>query len=197
MLVTALAALVAGMILRWPYLWLPLHIDTGFYVSNHTILNRRFSYAEGWNAEYGGCSKALPEWFFSRIYLAVGGARYVLWSRVWIGILQWLTALLVGSVSFTLTGGSEEAWAAGVLIYTVFSAEPQHGIYFESGEQFEVLFQTAAVALLAGGFEVNNGLCIFAGMGLWMFDALFIKLSSLLGLAVALGGILLFKPALS
>ncbi len=67
-----LALLPVYLIVREPFRRLPLHIDTGFYVSNHTIVTGRFRFSQGWNAHFAGCSKLVPEVFYSLVYLLHG-----------------------------------------------------------------------------------------------------------------------------
>ena len=55
---------------------LPLHVDSGFYVTNAAIVERRYQPLRGWNAHFSGNSRLLPEWFHSVLYLRVGPANY-------------------------------------------------------------------------------------------------------------------------
>ena len=67
-----LAVAPVYLLIRQPFRRLPLHVDSGFYVSNHTIATGRFRFSKGWNAHYAGCSKLLPEVFYSLVYLLHG-----------------------------------------------------------------------------------------------------------------------------
>lgn len=171
----AAGALPLAFLLRAPWFGLPLHIDTGFYVSNATIVHRRFRFSKGWNALLAGCSKALPEAFYSLVWLASGGRRYGPAFRAASAVWSWATALAVGAAAWTASGGSEPAFIAAVLLFTVASAEPQYGTYYECAEAFHGLFQAAAAFCLLRG----EGPWIAAGLGLAVFDSLFVKLSSL------------------
>jgi N-acetylglucosaminyldiphosphoundecaprenol N-acetyl-beta-D-mannosaminyltransferase len=192
----ASGALPFVLLLRGPFLRLPLHIDTGFYVSNATISSGRFRFSRGWNALLAGCSKFIPEWFYSRVYLAHRGKGYSYWSRIYMSVYAWLSSLAVGLLAWRIAGGSEEVFAAAVGLYLCISSEPQYGGYFESGEQFEALPQAAAVMLLHEGLVRGSPWLAGSGLLLWMAQAVFIKLSSVLtGVVLAIGCVIL-KPAL-
>ena len=166
--------------LRRQFFNLPLHQDTGFYVSNHTIISRKFSYRKGWNSEFAFCSKVLPEYFYSVIYLKHGGESYPFYSRFYYSIYNYLTSIFLGTISFFLSDGHPAAYCSGLVCYAFFSSQPFFGIYFESAEQFEPLFQVISFFLLTFGFKYHQNFSIFLGLSVLIFESLFIKTSSLI-----------------
>jgi len=180
--------------LRYPFFLLPLHMDTGFYVSNHTVCTRRLDYSRGWNARFAGCSKVLPEMFYSVVYLAHGGEAYKWWSRFYYSIYNYVCGVLVGVAVAWLTDGSTLAYCAGLTAYCLLSSEPHYGVYFESGEQFEVLFQVAGFLLILKGLRDVEPWWLALGVGLWMFDGFFVKLSTLVGVVIWMMGLLALFP---
>ena len=181
------ALLPIYLLVRHPYRRLPLHIDTGFYVSNNTVVNGRLAYSRGWNARFAGAGKILPEVLYSLVYLRYGGRDYASKSRFWFSVYNYVTAIVVGALACVLSGGDPWWYCAGLLAYVLLSSEPQHGGYYESGEQFEVLPQAAAVLCLAVGLQGGSwwwcGLAAF----IWAAETFAIKLSSAVGFVVLFG----------
>jgi hypothetical protein len=174
------AMLLIYLFLRWPFFKLPLHMDTGFYVSNQTICDRKFRFSKGWNARYAGCSKVVPEFFYSVVYLLHGeGDRYKFYSRFYYSFYCFAVAVLVGLLAYQLSVGSALPYVIGLVIFCLLSSEPHYGIYFENGEQFELLPQVAGILLIQIGLARETPWMVGGGVGLWMLDAYFIKLSSL------------------
>jgi hypothetical protein len=190
-----LAIFPVYLFLRLPFFRLPLHIDTGFYVSNSTIRHRRIRYSQGWNGSFAGGSKVLPELFYSGVYLTHGSSGYKFFFRFYYSLLNFGTAILVGLLASTLGGGSEFLYVAGLAAYSMASSEPGYGVYFESGEQFEVLFQVLALLLVALGIERAEAAWVGAGFGIFMLEALFVKLSSIVGAPILGLGVAAVYPA--
>ena len=164
--------------LRWPFFRLPLHMDTGYYVSNNTICTGRINFSKGWNAAYAGCSKVLPEFFYSLIYLLHGGAdRYKFYSRFYYSLYGYGVAILVGYLAFVLASGDIVAYFIGLTVFCLLSSEPHYGVYFESGEQFELLPQVLGFLLICLGIQSHEAWTVGAGVGLWVLESYFIKLS--------------------
>lgn len=175
------------LLLRHPYGRLPLHIDTGFYVSNHTIVHRRINFARGWNARFAGGGKILPEFFYSLVYLRCGADKYASRSRLWLSIYNFSTAVVVGVLAWKLSGGDLVWYYCGLVAYALLSSEPQYGGYHESGEQFEVLPQALAVLCLFVGLANGSWwLCCLAAF-LWAAETFAIKLTSAAGFVVLFG----------
>jgi hypothetical protein len=194
----ALAILAAGLLpvlffLRAPFFRLPLHIDTGFYVSNHTVRTRRFRYARGWNARFAACSKVLPELFYSAVFLVHGGPRYRVMSRVWLTVWLWATAIVVGLAAARLSGDPRAA-LAGVVVFALVSSEPRYGIYFESAEPFELPLQALGTVVLYGGLQAHEPWTAAAGIGIWAAESFFVKLSSLPATALMAIGAAVVEP---
>jgi len=165
--------------IRWPFFSLALHRDTGFYVSNSTICSGRISFHKGWNATYAGCSKVLPEFFYSLIYLWHGGGdKYKFYSRFYYTLYSYPIAILIGYLAYMMEG-SAVAFYAGAVIFVLLSSEPHYGTYFESGEQFELLPQVAGFAAMYAGMTSGQPWMVGAGVGVWVLESLFVKLSSL------------------
>jgi len=183
--------LLAYLALRWPFFNLPLHIDTGFYVSNHTICKRRIDFSKGWNANFAGCSKVLPEFFYSMVYLLHGGGKYKFYSRFYCSLYNYATAIAVGWGTYLISGRNDVLYYYfGVITYCLLSSEPHYGVYFENAEQFELLFQTSGILLVCQGIQNDNVYFIGAGFGFWFFNGFFVKLSSMISasiLAIAVG----------
>ncbi|MEK6677450.1 MAG: hypothetical protein AABZ47_17585 [Planctomycetota bacterium] len=179
---------------------LPLHIDTGFYVSNHTICTGRFEFSKGWNARHAGCSKLLPEWFYSTIYLWArhrptnedGLPRYVTASRSGASLFNYVTAIVVGVLVWHYADGDIRYYFAGLVLFGLGSSESQYGVYHECAELFELLPQVAGLCCLQQGLNTTNGWWVFAGTLLWALEVFFVKLSSGLAFAVLFGGVGLF-----
>jgi glycosyltransferase involved in cell wall biosynthesis len=165
--------------LRRVFFDLPLHIDTSFYVSNHTICTRTIRYSRGWNARFAGCSKVLPEYFYSAVYLLHGGEGYKRASRLYLSLLNYGTGILVGLVASSLAAGDSSAYLLGLGLYLLISSEPQYGIYFENAEAFELPFQVLGAWLLFVGLSRESSFLVGAGIGVWAVESFFVKLSSL------------------
>ncbi len=155
---------------------LPLHQESGFYVSNHTILNRRFNPRKSWHARFSGGNQLIPELFFSLVYLCIGGRRYAYHSRFFYTILAILLFPPFAIICSELGMGRLEIWL-GMLLFALVLAEPQFGSYYESGEQFELFALLWGLALLMMGVERGSALLSGAGIGLWLASAFFIKFS--------------------
>jgi len=179
MIAFAIALLPLYFAIRWPFFSLALHRDTGFYVANSTICSGRIRFERGWNATYAGCSKVVPEFFYSLIYLVHGGGdQYKFYSRFYYSLYCYVVAIMTGYLAYMMEG-SIVAFYAGSMIFALLSSEPHYGVYFESGEQFELLPQVAGFAAMYGGVTSGHAWIAGAGVGLWVLESLFIKLSSL------------------
>jgi hypothetical protein len=179
MIAFAIALLPFYFAIRWPFFSLALHRDTGFYVANSTICSGSIQFERGWNATYAGCSKVVPEFFYSLIYLLHGGGdQYKFYSRFYYSFYCYLVAIMTGYLAYMMEG-SISAFYAGSLIFALLSSEPHYGVYFESGEQFELLPQVAGLAAMYAGVTSGQAWIAGAGVGLWVLESLFIKLSSL------------------
>lgn len=189
--------------IRATYARLPLHIDTGYYVSNHTIATGRWRFAPGWNARYAGCSKLIPEAIFSLIFLATrrhatapmeAGRTYVRWARLAMSLVNFASAVLVGLLAKQWLGGSDVAYITGLLAYGMLASEPHYGAYFECAESFEVPFQTLAMLLASVGLTQHQPWLIGAAAGVWCAEAFFVKLSSAPAAAIVLAALCIAVP---
>jgi hypothetical protein len=183
--------------LRWPYFKLPVGPDTGYYVSNHTIAHRKFSFWKGWNARYAMRSKFLPEMFLSMVYLRLGPKKYPIAWRATFSVYNYLTAIAVGLLVDLTAGHAPFSYLAGLPIYGLISSEPDYGIYYESAEQFEILFQTAGTYLVLRGLLAEDPFSVLLGTGLWIFDVFFVKLTAVVAAAPILAGVLWYLPGLA
>ncbi|MBU1626641.1 tetratricopeptide repeat protein [bacterium] len=182
------------LVLRYPFFKLPLHIDTGFYVSNNTICTRRINFSKGWNATYAGCSKIIPEFFYSLIYLIHGGSGYKKFSRFYFSLYNYLTAIAVGYTMYIIGDGSVPLYCIGLVIFCLMSSEPHYGVYFENGEQFEVLPQIIGFLLIILGLDKGNVFFLAGGIGLWALESYFIKLTSLPATIILAFGVSILYP---
>ena len=178
--------LCAGFILlaRWPYFRLPLHGDTGFYVSNATITAKKFRFSEGWNAHYAGASKFLPEWFYSSIYLLFGHQRYPAMFRLW---MSFYLALACGVVGWTCRFYlNQDVWVsiAAMVSFSFLSLEVVYQTYFETAEQFEIIPQFLGFGLIEHGLSTGRPVEVLLGLSLWWIDGIWIKLPALGGALV-------------
>ncbi len=202
--IITLALLPAYLVARSPYVRLPLHIDTGFYVSNATVATGTFSFAGGWNAHFAGCSKALPEWLYSRVFLrhcrrtsdlVSGKSRpYQHYSRFYASLYNYATAIAVGFLACRLAGGDIRYYYAGLLAYALVSSEPQYGVYYECGELFEVLWQVLSLTFLVIGMEQGNAWWIAIAAFTWSIETFFIKLSSGVAFVILFGAATIISP---
>ena len=201
-LVTA-AFLPVYLWLRHPFRRLPLHIDTGFYVSNHTIATGEFRFSKGWNARFAGCSKVLPELFYSLVYLVTARPRegmvrrddaYKTYSRLFAALYNFVTAVAVGLLACRLSGGELVYYYAGLVLFALVSSEAQYGVYFENGELFGILWNVIAIGLLAAGMSAGSAALVALGVFVWACEAFFIKLSSAIALGVVIAGTALIAP---
>ncbi len=192
------------LLLRYPFRRLPLHTDTGFYVSNHTICTRRFRFSEGWNARYAGCSKVIPEFFYSLVYLAhspkdatIGSTRmgYKEWSRLWASVYNFLTAICVGILCSLFADGSPVHYVTGLTVFALLSTECQYGVYFECAELFEILFEVAGIAVFLLGMQMYNLALITLGALLWAAAACFVKLSAAVAALVVYSCVVAMNPS--
>jgi len=190
--------------LRAPFLRLPLHIDTGFYVSNDTIITGRIDFSKGWNARFAGCSKVVPEFFYSLIYLRYGRAKgkdhpqrtwsYPVASRFYASLFNYVTAIAVGVLACQLGGGDLRFYFAGLIVFALLSSEPQYGVYFECGEFFSILGNVVSLSLLYVGLTQADPLWIGIAAFLWALEAFFVKLSSAVAMVVVFGWALVTEP---
>lgn len=191
------------LLVRLGFARLPLHFDSGFYVSNNTIATRRICFAKGWNAHFAGCSKVVPEFFYSLIYLLHTRPSsnrlftkwgYKGWSRLYASLFNYATAIGVGLLVFLLTDGDRRAYVSALVIYALLSSEPHWGSYFECGELFENLANVAAMLFLLVGLERGElswfGFAAFA----WTMSSFFVKLSSTIGFFILFGGCAYLYP---
>ncbi len=198
-----LAFLPVYLLIRFAFARLPLHIDSGFYVSNNTVATRRLRFAKGWNAHFAGCSKVVPEFFYSLIYLLhtrkshaesdpIWGFKQ--WSRFYASLVNYATAIAVGFLGFVLSDGDWELFACATIAYALLSSEPHWGSYFECGELFENLANVVAILFLMIGLERGElswfGYAAFA----WSFSTFFVKLSSAIGFVTIFGGCAILYP---
>src|SRR3989338_5361208 len=158
---------------------LPLHRDTGFYVSNHTVCSKKIDFSKGWNARFAMCSKVLPEFFYSFIYLKHGGIKYPFFSRFYYSLLNYVTAIFVGISAFWISNESALFYAIGLVSYGLMSSHPFVGSYFENGEQFELFFQNLGFVFIFLGMNHANLWFIQLGVSFWLFEGFFIKTISL------------------
>jgi len=194
MIAVTVALFPLYLLVRHPYRRLPLHIDTGFYVSNYTVGTGRLSYARGWNARFAGGGKIVPELFYSLIYLRCGGERYGSCSRLWFSVFNYATAVAVGLLAWVLSGGGVAWYCAALVGYALLSSEPQYGGYHESGEQFEVLPQALAVLCLTVGLGGHSWWWCALAAFLWALETFAIKLTSAAGFVVLFGWACVANP---
>ena len=180
--------------LRKPFQRLPLHVDTGFYVANATIADRKIRLSEGWNARFAGASKVIPELFYSLVFLKAGPEGYAAKSRQWYSVYALLAAASVGLLACTVYAGAAWVLVPATAIYVLYAAEHQYGVYYESGEQFEVLFQAAGTACLVMGVQTGAPGWFIAGSCIWCFEAVFIKLSSVITCGLLLAAMAVASP---
>jgi len=202
--VITLVLLPIYVLVREPFRSLPLHIDTGFYVSNHAIVTGRWDFSRGWNAHFAGCTKVLPEWFYTSIYLLHGRRRgeailaetmaYKKWSRLYASIFNYATAVAVGALAYALAAGDVRYYCAALVAFVMVSSEPHYGIYFECAELFEMFAQTVSMLCILAGLAAGNGWCVCVGAFLLAADAFFIKLSSAITVAVVFIGVVVIQP---
>jgi hypothetical protein len=189
------------LLIRHPFRRTPLHIDTGFYVSNSTIANDRFRYSQGWNAHFAGCSKVLPEVFYSLVYLihcrrAISpGEKYKSMSRLWVSMFNYATAIAVGLLSMALADGNFAYYCAGLAAFGLLSSEPHYGVYHECGETLQMLFDTVAVTLLCYALQSVNSIFMAAAACVWLLGAFYVKLSSGLGFPILFATAAALSPA--
>ncbi len=189
------------MLIRHPFRRIPLHIDCGFYVANHTIATGRFSFRRGWNAHYAGCSKVIPEVFYTLLYLThcrgngEPGEKYVSLSRVWMSVFNYVTAISVGMLAMVLAGGDPIYYCAGLVTFALLSSEPHYGAYHECGETFQILADTVGVTLLLLGVAWGSTGYVAVAAAVWLFGAFYIKLSNLVGFSILFGVAAWLLPA--
>jgi len=178
--------------IRKPFFPLPLHIDTGFFVSNHTIQNRKINYSKGWSASFAGCSKVIPELFYSVIYL-FNPNKYPVASRFYYSIFAYITSIIFGFLIYTVHDSSIISYFIGLVFFSLLLSEPHYGVYFENSEQFEIFFIITGWLLIELGFNTSI-LLMSIGFGLILFNAFFVKLASF-PIAITIGiYLLIIKP---
>lgn len=196
-----LAVAPVYLLIRQPFRRLPLHIDSGFYVSNHTIATGRFRFSKGWNAHYAGCSKLIPEVFYSLVYLLHGRGDdercadgYKRKSRLYASLYNYATAIAVGILAYYLSGGQLVFYLAGLATFALLSSEAHYGVFDECAEWFELLFDVVAVTLLIVGLSRGEGWYVGSAAFVWALGTFFVKLSSGIGFAILFGGVVLLHP---
>jgi len=182
--------------LRRPFFQLPLHRDTGFYVSNQTIMKKKISYSQGWNAQFALCSKVIPEFFYSWLYLKFKGVQYQFYSRLYYSFWNYATGIAVGIAAVIAGDGNWIFYPVALISFSFLSSHPHSGIYFENGEQFEMLFQVIGGAAILYGIKEVAITPIVMGLSIWLLEAFFIKTVSLLSVFLLSAGLLWWRPAL-
>lgn len=181
--------------LRWTYFHLPVGPDTGYYVSNHTIASGKFNFSKGWNSRYAMCSKFIPEAFCSLIYIWFGHKRYKVFWRLFFSIYNFATAVAIGGIVHLVCNGAPYSFLAGVVTYGLVSSESDYGIYYESAEQFEILFQALGTLFILKGLEPVRPELLVLGAGLWFLDVFFIKITAIAAAApLLLGSVIYYSP---
>src|ERR1700722_7754282 len=175
-------AVVFTALARTPYLGLALHMDTGFYVSNASVVSRRLRVGEGWNVRFAGASKLIPELFYTTVFLARSGMAYKRSVRIAEAALHLLTAW-VCYFAVTALGAGPTAGVGAALAFLAVTSEPDYGSYFECAEHLEPLFHLAAFATIVLGVSSKDSWLIGLGIFVLATDVLFVKLSSLGGAA--------------
>ena len=170
--------------MRQLFIALPLHRDTGYYVSSDTVHSKKWCYAKGWNATFAMCSKVLPEFFYSLIYLRYGGLKYKRYSRIYFSLFNFASSIMVGICGYVISGYHPAFYGIGLFIFGVAFSHPFTGTYFESGEQFEVPFQVIGFLLISLGLEKSNTVWLCAGITLWLMESFLIKTASLITVAI-------------
>lgn len=185
---------IAYLAIRWPYFKLPISADSGFYVSNSTIINKKIDFSRGWNAHYALGSKFLVEYFYSLVYLWFGNKKYKKYSRFFFSCYNYLTGIVVGLCAFYFINESLLVYLIGLIIYCLISSEPHYGVYFESGDQFEPLFQALGMLFITIGASSTNNYLIALGVFCWFANAVLVKISGLPpAIIVAVGVIVINK----
>ena len=202
-LVTA-AFLPVYLLLRAPFWRLPLHVDTGFYVSNHTIASGRLDFSKGWNARFAGCSKVIPEVFYSLIYLvhcrmAIGSSH--LWlssykhaSRFYASLYNYATAIAVGVLACQFCGWDVRFYYSGLIVFALLSSEPQYGVYYECGELFGILGNVVSLLLAGAGVAHGDPWLVATASFVWCVEACFVKLSSAPARLIVYGAVIIGAP---
>lgn len=187
-------------VLRFPFFQLPLHIDSGFYVSNHTIAKKSFRFANGWNARYAGCSKVIPEYFYSLSYLISQRFEtrqhqvYAMFSRGLVSVYNLLSAIIIGLASCVMTLPEPSIFLVAAFAYLLVSSEAQYGVYYENGELFEIPFYAASLVLFSTGFVESNMFWIASAACISLLSSYFIKLSSAIVYAVVFAAAVVVMP---
>jgi hypothetical protein len=180
--------------LRRPFAKLPLHIDTGYYVSNHTVATGRVDFSKGWNARFAGCCKVVPEFFYSYVFQSCRNTadssavadEYKSRFRLLSALFNYATAIAVAALATYCLDGGATTFALGLIVYCLLSSEPQYGVYYECGEWFGLLPQICGSLLLIVGLDTSNATLLAAASFVLVADAVFIKLSSTISAAIML-----------
>lgn len=190
------------LLLREPFRKLPLHIDTGFYVSNATLATGRWDFRRGWNAHSAGGSKLIPEAFFSRLYLlgrrgsdaGTAARRYLSWSRCGTSVVNYVSCVLTGVLAMTLADFDVRLFYAGLICHAFLSSEPHYGGGFECAEVFEVPFQLLSVIAFAIGVKSEAPDLVALAAFSFAFEACFVKLSAAVSWTVFFGAGIALAP---
>ncbi|MEY4576580.1 MAG: hypothetical protein RL701_1283, partial [Pseudomonadota bacterium] len=161
---------------RHAFVQLPLHMDTGYYVTADAIASRRYRPFKGWNAFFSGGSRLLPEAVHSWLFLRAGGPGY---ARAYRELYVWLALLaaLGNGMAAARLVPHPHAFALATLLTAALLAETQYGSYFESAEAFEAVFQALGMASILYGLEGHDAL-IGLGLALLWLDFAVVKLSA-------------------
>jgi hypothetical protein len=159
--------------IRLLYVKMPLHIDTGFYVSNWTVTFGNWRFAKGWSARFAGASKAIPEAFYTLVWLATYRTRipYKIAMR-----LAFTLALGVGALAMWRAGevlGGFGVYAAIALL--LLATEPHYGGYYENCEQFHLVMWPAGLAMIALGLTAPSPFAIGMGAFIFALDTYWVK----------------------
>lgn len=158
---------------------LPLHMDSGFYVTNDAIVERRYRPFRGWNTYFSGNGRLLPEWAHSALYLRTGAQYYAESFR---SLYTWLA--FVAAVGHGLTAAAllrtPDAFWPGAITSAVLLSEAQYGPYFESAEAFEVALQGLGLACVCWGLALGFVWLPALGLGLLWLDVVLVKSSAAL-----------------
>jgi hypothetical protein len=176
-LATLALVLIVAALYRRAFGRLPLHRDTGFYVPNYSVQTGRFGPFRGWNTYFSGGSRALPQLVHTAIYLKCGSEHYPAAYRALYTTMAWCTALATAWIVGLVVGPSRGAALAGLMLSLALLSETQYGVYFESAEAFEVLFQATGIALVLTGIAAQSSWLTMGGLLLLWTDVVAVKLT--------------------
>ena len=155
------------------YEQVPLHMDTGYFVSNSTIHHRRWSYRDGWGSWASLCGRLIPEFVYSHLFLLGRPGVAADYKRNFRRFDTCMGLVFAAGVAVLAPRYAVSPAYAFLAAFTLVSL-PVLGVFYESCEKFSIVLWVYAWAALLSGVP---WLAVTGAALLWI-DVFFVKATS-------------------